>query len=59
MNGVWELVKSVPCEHIADFYRHKWKGHKCLAWSLLIRGYSQWASGLIEYGHNNLYGTRG
>ncbi|QWY83455.1 hypothetical protein [Rhizobium phage RHph_X2_28B] len=50
-------VPSVPCQHIADYYYHRWQQHKCIAWNLLRRGYAQWSNGNIET-FNNLYGER-
>lgn len=46
----------IPCQHIADYYEHKWQGHKCIAYNLLRRGYHQSANGTwrLDYG-NNLY----
>lgn len=47
-------IKPVPCQHIADYYRQLHTGHKCLAYSLLWRGYAQLAKGQIELPFNNL-----
>lgn len=47
-----------PCQHIADYYRLKWEGHKCIAWNLLHRGYAEWAEGRVaDPSVNNLYST--
>lgn len=48
-------VTPVPCQHIADYYDMRWRDHKCIAWNLLRRGYTQWARGYIE-SFNNLFG---
>lgn len=50
-----EYVEPVPCQHIADFYTHRWAQRPCIAWNLLRRGYNQWAAGRIEL-LNNLFG---
>ncbi len=42
------LRKPVPCQHIADYYTSRWEAHKCIAWNLLRRGYTQWAEGRPE-----------
>lgn len=48
-------VHPVPCEHIADYYTHRWQNHKCIAFNLLRRGYGQWSRGHVE-AFNNLFG---
>lgn len=48
---------AVPCQHIADYYQHRWEAHKCIGFNLLRHGYRQWSEGRAVYqtDGNNLY----
>ncbi len=51
------VMNAVPCQHIADYYHHRWHNHRCIAFNLLRWGYAQWAAGIahLHQPHNNLY----
>lgn len=42
------MPQAIPCQHIADYYQRTWEHHKCIAWNLLRRGYSEWAAGRVK-----------
>jgi hypothetical protein len=50
------IIKPVPCQHIADYYRYQKIIHPSLGNNLLRMGYAQWAKGEVHNPEtNNLY----
>jgi len=45
----------VPCQHIADWYKHLHSMQPSIGNKLLYHGYREWAEGLIGGYFNNLY----
>ena len=55
MSSNFSTVTPATCDHVAIYYQKLWENHKCIAWNLLRRGYTQWSRGYVETRTNNLF----